>query len=264
MSNPVKQVIPQAEARRILGGLQIGAPEEIDLELISAMHDILVREEPMTGAEARLIRTSGGGVITVRSDLSPPGRKRFAIAHELGHYFLHPQTRQLKMCTEKDMGVWKDSYMCEEAEANAFASELLMPSLLFEPLLKGKDPGFDLIKELAGIFNTTLTAASLQFIRLTREPCLLVCSDGKTRVWYSASRSFLSDFQVRNDTPIHHYTCACDLIRNHKSREHADNVPAGAWLERYSPDGRECVTEDSILLGSYGSVLSLIWVSSEI
>lgn len=264
MSPASRQVIPQAEARRILGDLNIGAPHEIDLELISAMHDIFVREAPLSGAEARLVRTDRGGVITVRTDLTPPGRKRFAIAHELGHFFLHPKTQQLKLCTDKDMSIWRENYMCEESEANAFAAELLIPATLFEPLLKGKDPGFDFIRELAGQFNATLTATALQFIRLTREPCMLVYSDGKTRGWHFSSRNFSSDFRINGRNQIHQYTCAHDLMRKHSTRERADNVPAGAWLDGYTPDGRETISEDSILLGSYGAVLSLIWVSSEI
>lgn len=264
MSPLSRKVIPQAEARRILGDLFIGAPHEIVLELISAAYDILVRESPLSGAEARLVRTNRCGVITVRSDLTPPGRKRFAIAHELGHFFLHPQTKQLKLCTDKDMSIWRENYLCEESEANAFAAELLMPEFLFAPLLKGKDPEFDFVRELADLFNATLTATALQFIRLTREPCTLVYSDGKTRGWTYSSRNFNSDFRITNRHQIHQYTCAYDLLRKRSNRERADNVPAGAWLDGYNPEGRETVSEDSILLGSYGAVLSLIWVSSDI
>jgi hypothetical protein len=244
--------------------LNIESPDEIDLELIAASHYILVREEHLTGAEARLVRTSRGGVITVRSDLEPPGRKRFAIAHELGHFFLHPDTQQLNLCAAKDMSAWSDGFQSEEAEANAFAAELLMPSKLFEPLLKGRDPSFDLICELANRFRTTLTASALQFVKHTKESCVLIFSDGKTQTRYAASSSFSGDFKIRAGNAIHPYTCACELIQKQTAHVRANNVPAGAWLEGFSPDGREVLTEDSFLLGPYGIILSLVWVSSDI
>jgi Zn-dependent peptidase ImmA (M78 family) len=57
----------------------------------------------------------------------PPNRQRFTIAHELGHHELHQgtfvnSTTRLNLRAEGHPANWR-----EEAEANAFAAELLMP-----------------------------------------------------------------------------------------------------------------------------------------
>ena len=59
-------------------------------------------------------------------------RQRFTVAHELGHYLLHPHGRDLYV--DKDFVVhFRDSnsskgFDSQEVEANHFAAELLMPN----------------------------------------------------------------------------------------------------------------------------------------
>ena len=61
---------------------------------------------------------------TVRS----PGRRNFTLAHELGHYLLHRQLHpQGLQCTNRNMADWDEARNKIEAEANTFASYLLMP-----------------------------------------------------------------------------------------------------------------------------------------
>jgi Zn-dependent peptidase ImmA (M78 family) len=260
-----RRAIPQAEARRIIRTLNIQAADEIDLELIAAHYGVLVREEEIQGAEARLVREKDAGIIAVRRDITPPGRKRFAIAHELGHFFLHPDTRQVALCTTNDMNTWAAAGIrAEESEANEFAASLLMPEDLFVPSLKGNDPSFELISKLAEEFASTLTASAIQFVKATRETCALVVSDGKTRTRYTPSVNFAADFHLREDAAIHKYTCAAEVATGTQTHARASNVPAGCWLDGYDPDGKETVTEDSIRLGAYGTVLSLVWIDDDI
>jgi hypothetical protein len=44
-----------------------------------------VRTRPLDGCEARIIGVGNQAIITVNAH-SPPRRKRFSIAHELGHW----------------------------------------------------------------------------------------------------------------------------------------------------------------------------------
>jgi hypothetical protein len=91
-----------------------------------------------------------------------------------------------------------------------------------------------------------------------------VASEGLKRRWYLVSQAFQEDFLVSAAEAIHPYTCAHELIKTGVRTLRASNVAAGAWLERYDPDGKETVTEDSIALGSLGLILSLIWVGEDI
>ena len=67
------------------------------------------------------------------------GRRRFTIAHELGHFLMthhEPPKNGQFLCSREDMlrgpADARDSYSRMEAEANSFAGSLLMPP----PLLR--------------------------------------------------------------------------------------------------------------------------------
>jgi hypothetical protein len=63
-----------------------------------------------------------------------PGRRRFTIAHELGHWQLHRQTDHTVFCrtatVEPDDKPGPAAQPLPETEANAFAAEVLMPARL--------------------------------------------------------------------------------------------------------------------------------------
>jgi hypothetical protein len=259
-----EQTIPVAEARRVIRDCRIRYADEIDVDLIAARYDLLVEEKPLAGAEGRLVRKGQSGVISVQSSINESGRKRFVAAHELGHFFLHPETRQLALCTAADMNRWSSRHQDEETEANAFAAELLMPHSIFQPCVEGKVPSMDLIMQLAEDFRTTLTATAIQYVKNTSEPCALVASTNGKRNWVIPSESFAEDFFIKEGEGIHEYSCAAELVERGANHVRATDVPAGAWLEHYDPSCRECLTEDSMMLGRYRMVLSLLWIEQAI
>lgn len=73
-------------ARAIVQELDIRKPSEIWLEEIAFHYGALVRYEQLQGAEGRLVRLGSRAVIRVRQDIPELGRRRFVIAHELGHW----------------------------------------------------------------------------------------------------------------------------------------------------------------------------------
>ena len=257
--------LAEASARQVVTDLCLSAPEDIDIELIAAHFGVLVQEDDLSSYEARIVRCGNSAIVTVDRQIAEVGRKRFAIAHELGHFLLHADTRQLALCDEGDLRSWRERVRPEETEANAFGAELLMPGSMVTPRARGQEPSFSLISRLAGDFQTSLTACAIQFVKYTPEPCVLVASHDLKRSWCSANERFREDFRLRHGETIHPYTsCACDLHNAGERSMRASDVPAGAWLDGYDPDGKESVTEDGIVLGSYGLTLSLIWVHEDI
>ena len=77
-------------------------------------------------------------VIGVNS-LHNPNRQRFTIAHEIGHLLLHRDLISESVHVDKQFRVlMRDSHSATgletiEVQANQFASELLIPSSLFDP-----------------------------------------------------------------------------------------------------------------------------------
>ena len=259
--NLPRRAIATAGARGIIRDLRILAPDEIALEAIAMHFNVRIFERDLSGCEARIVRQGDKAVISIKKSISPVGRKRFAIAHELGHFFLHPDTRQLSRCTDADFHEWGYKKR-EEVEANIFAAELLMPEDIIRPKIVGETPSFNIISKLADDFETTLTATAIRFISLTQEPCALIASDGKTRIWTSCSSGFLEDFKLLETDEIHKYSCVGDTPPSLK-RAASGAVSAGVWLKGFSATGKENIREESVQIAP-GLYLSLIFIEDEI
>jgi predicted transcriptional regulator len=99
--------------------------------------------------------------IWVRRDESET-RRRFTIAHEVGHHFLHSDGATV-LCRPVDVDQADETARAKEREANRFAAELLMP----EPLIRErvKVDGLD-VTALAGTFNVSPIAMAFRLVNL--------------------------------------------------------------------------------------------------
>lgn len=115
-----------------------------------------------------IARAYGNGkvyVVLYNGDIAHPGRRNFTLAHEVGHILLEHE----------------NDGSDEEAEANHFAAQLLLPPVLVWELLTQTD--FNLsASELAGIFAVSEAAAQNRLRSLfqnrpsafTGDECLLL------------------------------------------------------------------------------------------
>ena len=78
-------------------------PEELVLEDMAFARGVLVIDATLDSADARLVRSGDRGIIRVSDAIPEAGRRRFAIAHELGHWEMHSKVTQLAVCTDDDM-----------------------------------------------------------------------------------------------------------------------------------------------------------------
>jgi Zn-dependent peptidase ImmA (M78 family) len=218
--------MPSKRAASIIQDLQIRNPSEIYVRDIAMSLGALVRERELQGCEARLVRKGKIGIISVNSVIPEEGRKRFAIAHEIGHFILHIGT-QLILCDEDDMHIWKES-KTQEIEANKFAASLLMPQEIFIRFIKIGQPTLNVIRELAKEFRTTLTATALRYVGFSKEPCALVVSKDGFIKWYRKSDSF--NFHVKVGEKLSFDTFAFEYFDSVNLPAEPDSVPARAWL----------------------------------
>ena len=218
-----------------------------------------VRERSLDGSEARLVRKGNLGIITVNSRIPEEGRKRFAIAHELGHFELHTVS-QLILCAEEDMYAWNEN-KAHEIEANEFAASILMPKAIFTKHLKSGQPNMEMVKELAVKFRTTLTATASRYVQLSIEPCAVAISKDGIIKWYKKSTSF--DFHIKVKEKLSQNTYAFDFYDGVDLPMHPQKAPAHAWLAGDIDDEAE-IFEHSLALRSYGVVLSLLWIHEEV
>ena len=115
-------------AERLLQELGITEPEEIDLEAIAFHLGACVRFRKLDGCEARIIGCNHAAIITIDEDCSHR-RKRFSLAHEIGHW-THHKGQTLVCRVEESRPQERTS---PERIANNYAADLLMPRYLFAP-----------------------------------------------------------------------------------------------------------------------------------
>lgn len=127
------------------------------------------------GALARIPNSGGEWGIAYNTAIKSTGRINFTLAHEFGHYLLHRSELQDGIrCKREDMFRWDSEYGKREAEANEFASYLLMPRNLFEKQMDSGDLSLHLLQHVADYFNVSLTAAILKWLSFTSDRAMLV------------------------------------------------------------------------------------------
>jgi len=256
-----RKTIAALKARDLLKELNILEPDEINIESIAAYKNAPVRYEPLKDMDGRIVREGDSAVITVNSRITYEGQKRFVIAHELGHFFLHPKTRQVESVNKDQTTNWSDRQEIEEYEANIFAAELLMPSAMFGQMIKGRTPSFELVESLQKDFRTTLTATAVQLVLNTKEECAIVASSQRQRLWFMLSPGF--SFFMQSDPRIHGLTCAAEVGPN-KRAARSSKVEADYWLEGFSGNHKAYITEDARYFPQLNRCLSLLWIHDAI
>ena len=248
-----------AAASKIIDSLHITTPEHIDIEAIAGDLNAFVKYDSIEGSSARLVRRGSIGLITVSDNIKETGQKRFAIAHELGHYVLHQSQDQLLDCTEKMFLSWYKSRP-EEPESNTFAAELLIPSQIFKTYCKELLPSFSEVSDLAARFNTTLTATAIRYVDYTPHPCVLVVSENKKVKW----THWRKDFPYRlipKGTEIHEESCANDFFKNGQVSMKPEPLCGDIWLADWRLGRNLILYEQAMALPRYNAVLSLIWAA---
>lgn len=252
---------PVAVAEKILNQLSINSPAALQrLEDIAWVRGAEVRYAPLSGAEGRLIVVRGKGIITISTAVSNPQRKRFSIAHELGHFEMHQQRTSLFQCSSDDIdeGAMKDAIDRMEREANEFAAAFLLPARIFAPYCDEEDPSLCHIAELARQFDTSLTATALRFIHFTVARVALVYTEDQNIKW------------VRQNEELKDLGLFIDLGKLHSSSMAArqsqkqQNVHADIWFANRKLDNGAQILEHSWPMPRHNAVLTLLWLDEDI
>ena len=227
---------------------------DLELEVLALARGVVVLEGRLDTADARLVRKGNAGLLRVNQAIREPGRKRFAIAHELGHFEIHADQTQLSACSSQDMiADYKGSL--PEVEANWFAAELLMPRHLFAAQLGNAFPSFSVVRALASSFGTTVTATALRMVELSDDYCALVVSEGGRIGWWRANGGFRERYWLKSGGELSERSAAGAVFYGDSPDGEPVRISAVAW------GGPEIETdwwEDVCVIDSYGQILSLI------
>lgn len=162
----------EAQAEQVLsesGAYRIPVP----IDLVTAHLNLKTTSSGLTDdISGLLVVDKKQGIIGFNAS-HPPVRKRFTIAHEIGHYVLHVKQAQSRLFVDRYVYRRDDESATgtdqEEVEANAFAAALLMPEkLLREEIKKNSfDPDDeDTLSSLAALFSVSTSAMSYRLVNL--------------------------------------------------------------------------------------------------
>lgn len=164
------------EIHRQLG--DIAAPVPVD-QIACCLGIDDIRERPLDAFEAALVtdpERSGGSILL--NSRSGPNRRRYSLAHELGHFLCgwHSQTSDKGfVCSKKDMAIpsGNDVHIRQETEANQFAIELLAPKRLVSRYLS-RLPDLEHVLAMNAALEISKTAAARRYVSLHRETLAVV------------------------------------------------------------------------------------------
>ena len=259
----------QLQAKNLLDEKGLDEITNMDIKLFAAGLDAAVIEEDMDRCEGRFIPGKKISIIKVSSLIKSMARKRFVIAHEIGHLIMH-----------KNIKVHDDNFYNfnliegieaflksgpHEVEANEFAGELLIPTRLFEMEARGKKFGPQLIKDLATRFQTSLTAVVHKYVKSEISPvCIMQVTNGKLRYWKKTSTMKVWLEPGITKLPPPSDSIAMEYVRNRYGyiyylEEKAQKVKRTTWFGIIGDQKDTDFFEYCIPTKDHKSVLSVVW-----
>ena len=255
---------PTAIATALVARLGInGKP---NLGFICHQLGLRVRGGSSTGFDGILIRgkTESKGIIGIRDAIGEPSRKRFTIAHEIGHFVIPSHKYLPNSCESNQIDSYRSYLPKTEQEANEFAAELLLPSKSVAPVFRSNDvePSLEVVSRIARQFSTSLSATARRLVDLRDDALALVWQENGKVCWlYKDSKKF-PFYLAKNSLPVR----SKDSLEVSKIRDIAHGfrcVEPIQWLDAHGSEIVDSLFEHSLYLPRYRAVISLLWMPRE-
>lgn len=190
-----------------------GMPDAVDLDILRQMlpttpygKDVREIKAPMAldvdSCEGMLVRnpndTAEWGIFY--NGKASPERRRFTIAHELGHFILHRGQQQSFNCDKESVYSGVDTIRAIEREADDFAGNLLMPGDLLRDWISNQRIDLHVLSALAKRFQVSFEALCIRFIKFTTQRAILVYWDnGYVKYEWRSSSAVKTRARIRRN-----------------------------------------------------------------
>ncbi len=253
---------PAYKARDILNQYGITDIGDLNLEDLAYARNAIIEETDSLNADGRTIFGEKYAIIKINKNIEYVGKKRFTIAHEIGHVELHRNVQALFLDNDSTLEYFKKGH--QEAEANEFASELLMPAHLFKKECNGKKFSPDLLRALAAKFKTSLTSTAYKYFELGSHPiCLFYSFNNQVRYWKRPENypNFIID---RTKLTPPDDSVAAEFFKENKiypKEQSKQQIWKSTWFElkSWEDDRDHNFFEHCIITPKYNTVLSIVW-----
>ena len=183
-------------------------------------------------------------------------RQRFTICHELAHIVMG-------IPSEHNSGPsWSYSRKSQnEILCDVFASELLLPYKLFQPLVDEMNISLNVVDELARHFEVSTMATGSRYATFSRIPCAFVLSE-KGIVRYTSRSTPLREANawVSPRMPLPTGSVA-ERLRSGAVSDGPEEIEADIWFNDWNRGGS--LFEDARHLGRWDQTVALLWFEDD-
>lgn len=246
-------------AIKLLDEFGISDIQSTDIRDLIYAREIILREKPLFNSDGRIVFGSNTAIITVNSEIKYGGRKRFTLAHELGHFELHHNTNTHLNDNAASLEYYKSGN--QETEANEFATELLMPSKAFISYVKGKKFTPMLLNSIADYFNTSLTSAAFRYIEIGYHPiCIFHSYNNRVLYWKKSKEYYLKIKDLTKlSTPLNSVAREYYEDGTRYKIDDIQEIGKDIWFETNEYDHNDTFCEYCIITPQYNTAISIIW-----
>jgi Zn-dependent peptidase ImmA (M78 family) len=221
-----------------------------------------IEERPITSFEAALLMDANkafGSIVLAKG--RPPERRRFSIAHELGHFLIptHMPGPTGFSCSLEHLRIADpgkhDRRLRVEAEANRFAANLLMPPARIRASLTSRNPNLAEIVRLAGEFGVSREAMARGYIDAHRQTlAVVILRAGKIdRVYRSEAFPWI---EPRRGQPVPEDSIAFDCGLGPGQISEMEECDPEIWLGEFAARQVEVLSEQVLAqAGGWATVL---------
>jgi len=225
---------PEFVAKSLKTQLNINENNAIDLfNILKQLNIRIIYKEIKRGVLGACKAEGLKKLIVINPNINNIGRERFTISHEIGHMLLHHGSFY---CNNEDLNLWKISND-RELQANAFASELLLPKIPLVQILKRKNITIGLIGSISKKYETSLISTAIRLIKLSDEQIALFYHHDEKILWCVKSPECRYDIQRYAVSPI-----SISYKANKTNQIISGYVDATAWYINV-PDSYNCLEE---------------------
>jgi len=251
--------------KKIYDECGITDPLQLPIEVIINSKNIIIKEEEIDGAEGRILMTENSGIITLNSSIDFEPKKRFILAHELGHFELHRHLKKGFSDNDETLNhSYQKNFSSEEVEANEFAAEFLMPTELFSKECKNQVFSHKVIEHLANRFQVSKTAAILKFVKKDNgnHPVFVVCCQDNKMKWFKKSDDFYYYSLFQRNLPPPTGTVAFEVFKKgiyYYGEEGTQQIWKSDWFEMKDDEPESKFFEYCLYVKSLNYMISVIW-----
>ncbi|MCD4745634.1 MAG: ImmA/IrrE family metallo-endopeptidase [Bacteroidales bacterium] len=247
-------------AQKILEEFGIENPNDFSVEDLIHARDIILQEKRISNADGRIVFGKEKTIISINSEIKYTGRKRFTMAHELGHFELHHNKNTHLEDNSLTLDYFKNGG--QEYEANQFATELLMPKPAFINFTHGKVFSPELLRSISEHFQTSITSATFRYMEIGQHPIFLFhCRDKKVIYWKNSINYYRKVKEITKLEPPSDSVAMEFFIDGtiYRKEESAQEILKSTWFETGEYDSDDEYFEYTIVTKNYNTVLSVVW-----